>query len=367
MNVAGLSKKLSPKSSAAHQRKGKLSPCSHSTLPHARLPSRSRSRCHSCARGARRLLRTWWNVVADFDGDVLGDFELVDCFEDGEALSDRVDPHILEPLVVEVDENLARDAMLCPQKVSIKLLFAVRCPDSRTFELSVVPGEPERSEELRDSVLVQAVEITDRRGGVFLHLGPRRTRTPLLSPLPSTPPNNLLGAQPRRGRNMVQNPPALAQFSFLAWPASSRPLPRIPLSDTQHTASLVLAYNSRAAVIRFGTPSSTDEGCLVTLDAFDAEKVLRRGSSLSKSSRNEFGKVVAHLSKEELAKTRMGGHALGKSELGMGAVEEESGLDGGKEFDEDIKEEKAALSSLAPPRCDGHRSFGPPRHSEAPC
>lgn len=53
------------------------------------------------------------DVVPVLDGDVLRDLELVDGLEDGEALPDRVHADVLERGMIEVDEDVARDAVLC--------------------------------------------------------------------------------------------------------------------------------------------------------------------------------------------------------------------------------------------------------------
>lgn len=50
--------------------------------------------------------------MTSFYWDALLHFESVDCSEDGETLPDRVDAHIFERLVVQVDENLSRDAVV---------------------------------------------------------------------------------------------------------------------------------------------------------------------------------------------------------------------------------------------------------------
>lgn len=57
------------------------------------------------------------DVVALLDGDVLLDLEVVNGFEDREALADRVDADVLQGGVVEVDEHIPRDAVLCGRAV----------------------------------------------------------------------------------------------------------------------------------------------------------------------------------------------------------------------------------------------------------
>lgn len=48
-----------------------------------------------------------------YNGDVLRDLELVDCLQDRQTLANRVDADILECRVIEVDKDVAGDAVFC--------------------------------------------------------------------------------------------------------------------------------------------------------------------------------------------------------------------------------------------------------------
>lgn len=47
-----------------------------------------------------------------FDGDVVGEFGVIDVFEDRESLADRRDTNLLEYVGIEDDEDIACDVIL---------------------------------------------------------------------------------------------------------------------------------------------------------------------------------------------------------------------------------------------------------------
>lgn len=53
------------------------------------------------------------DIVTFLDGDVLRDLKLVDCLQNREALANRVYADILECRVIEVDQDVAGDAVFC--------------------------------------------------------------------------------------------------------------------------------------------------------------------------------------------------------------------------------------------------------------
>jgi len=108
--------------------------------------------------------------VAVLDGDVLSNLEVVHGLEDGEALADRVDADVLEGGMVEVDEDVARDAVVCAGAggwVSCVGLGGHRGADrGRTLELVAVVGEPEVGEQAVDAVRVEGEQVEGVRRGV---------------------------------------------------------------------------------------------------------------------------------------------------------------------------------------------------------
>jgi hypothetical protein len=56
---------------------------------------------------------TQGHVVVRFYGHVLLDLHLVDGLEDGEAMSDAVDTHLLQLGMLEGCEHIARNDLLC--------------------------------------------------------------------------------------------------------------------------------------------------------------------------------------------------------------------------------------------------------------
>ena len=55
-------------------------------------------------------------------GNVLSDFEVVHGLEDGESLADGMDADVFQRGVVEMDEDVARDAVLCAVRSRIRQL-----------------------------------------------------------------------------------------------------------------------------------------------------------------------------------------------------------------------------------------------------
>lgn len=88
--------------------------------------------------------------MAVLDGDVLGHLEVVDGLEDGQALPDRVNSDVLECGMVEVDQDVSRDAMLCvgASEWSVGVL-GPRMPRVKglTCELVAVVGETQVGEQ----------------------------------------------------------------------------------------------------------------------------------------------------------------------------------------------------------------------------
>ena len=59
-------------------------------------------------------------------GNVLSDFEVVHGLEDGESLADGMDADVFQRGVVEMDEDVARDAVLCADRGQYPTPFRVR-------------------------------------------------------------------------------------------------------------------------------------------------------------------------------------------------------------------------------------------------
>jgi hypothetical protein len=56
--------------------------------------------------------RTRRNIVVRFDGDVVGEFGVIDVFENRKPLTDRRNTNLLERVDVEDNENIASDVVL---------------------------------------------------------------------------------------------------------------------------------------------------------------------------------------------------------------------------------------------------------------
>lgn len=60
-----------------------------------------------------RDAHTRGDIVIRVDGYAVGEFGLVDCFEDGEPLTDGGDSNCFEGLWVQHAQHLSRDAVFC--------------------------------------------------------------------------------------------------------------------------------------------------------------------------------------------------------------------------------------------------------------
>lgn len=101
---------------------------------------------------------TWRPPPAFLDRHVLRDLALPHRPQDRQPLPDRVDSHIPQRLVVQVNQDLARDPMLCTASRSARGGALGKGSSGLTSELLSVEGEPEGSEQGRDAVLVELVQ-----------------------------------------------------------------------------------------------------------------------------------------------------------------------------------------------------------------
>ena len=52
------------------------------------------------------------NIIGSLDGNVLGEFDIIDSLEDCESLADGRNPNLLETLLVEQNEDFAGEVVL---------------------------------------------------------------------------------------------------------------------------------------------------------------------------------------------------------------------------------------------------------------
>jgi hypothetical protein len=108
----------------------------------------------------KKVVRTRRNIVPFLDRDLLHDLELVDGLQNGEALSDRVNPDVLESSMIEVNEDVARDAVLCLYE-SCELVGGLGREEQavRTLELVVVVGEAQVAQQTMNAVRIERGEV----------------------------------------------------------------------------------------------------------------------------------------------------------------------------------------------------------------
>lgn len=103
-------------------------------------------------------------------GNILRDFEVVHGLEDGESLADGMDADVFQCGVVEMDEDVARDAVLCADRGQYPTPFRVDLVlVERTVQLLVIVRVAEVSPQLMDAVRVEREQVRGV-GGIALAL-----------------------------------------------------------------------------------------------------------------------------------------------------------------------------------------------------
>lgn len=68
-------------------------------------------------------VRTEWNVVVDIQRDLLSRFDFIHALQDGQAVANTVDAHFLQLVVLQRDQRLADNTILCrPYQQKLQVL-----------------------------------------------------------------------------------------------------------------------------------------------------------------------------------------------------------------------------------------------------